>query len=83
MYAKPNHTKPSRPINVSGFVAGGYRNLVVGVESDARRKVEARYAKELKELGIVRRWKLRMKMKAETAEIVAKSMPDVSAEAIF
>lgn len=67
----------------SGVVINGHSNLVSGVESEARRTVEANYADELKSAGFVRRWKLRRLMRAEIKELSAKLMPEVSPDAVF
>ena len=67
----------------SGFVAGGYERVVAGVESEARRVVESKYADEWNASGIFKRWKLQRKMYAEIAALIAEKMPDVSAQALF
>ena len=83
----PDMTHRDTPTNLdetsSGFVADGYERLVNAHEIDARRIVEAKYADEWNASGIVRRWKLQRKMDAEIAEIVARSVPDVSLETLF
>ncbi len=67
----------------SGIVANGYSNVAAGVDSDARRLVEAKYADEWNAASLVRRWKLQRLMDAEIAELAAKLMPNVSPEALF
>lgn len=67
----------------SGIVADGYSNLVTGVESEARRTVEAKYVDEWNAAGLVRRWKLQLMMNAEIEELAAKLMPKVSPDAVF
>jgi len=76
--------KPSASATCSpSIVAGGNRNLVTGVEDDARREVEARYADQWNAAGLAQRWKLKRQMNAEISELVAKNMPDVSPDALF
>ena len=67
----------------SAFVADGYDRLVDGVESEARRIVEAKYSAQWNSSGIFARWRLQRKMKAEIADLADKMMPDVSSEAQF
>lgn len=67
----------------SGIVADGYERLVSGVESEARRVVEAKYANEWNSSGLIRRWHLQRKIDADVATLVAKMMPDVSPESMF
>ncbi len=67
----------------SGIVANGYSNVAAGVDSDARRLVEAKYADEWNAASLARRWKLQRRMDAEIAELAAKRMPNVSPEALF
>lgn len=67
----------------SGIVANGYSNLVSGVESEARRTVEAKYADEWNAASLVRRWKLQRMMNHEIEELAAKLMPKVSPDAMF
>lgn len=66
-----------------GIVVNGYANLVSGVESEARRTVEAKYADEWNAAGLLRRWKLQRIMNAEIEELVAKLMPEVSPNTTF
>ena len=67
----------------SGIVCGGYSNLVNGVEVEARRIVEEKYAEEWNAANLIQRWRLQRKMEREIAELVADLMPDVSPEALF
>lgn len=67
----------------SGIVVNRYSNLVSGVEAEARRTVEAKYADEWNAAGLVRRWKLQRMMNVEIKELVADLMPEVSPNAIF
>ena len=67
----------------SRIVVNGYTNLVSGIETEARRTIEAKYADEWNAAGLVRRWKLQRIMNAEIEELAAKMMPDVSPEAMF
>ena len=64
-------------------MADGCDRLISAVESDARKVVEAKYADEWNASGLIRRWKLQRKMDAEISAIVAKTMPDVSPDAMF
>jgi hypothetical protein len=83
------YTKPKLDSNTighgstSGFVVDGYERLVSSIECEARRNVEDKYADEWNASGIWLRWQLQRKMDAEVADIVAKSMPDVSPDAFF
>lgn len=67
----------------TGFVANGYSNLMAGVDSEARRIVEAKYADEWNTACLVRRWKLQRVMNTEIKELTGNLMPDVSSEAMF
>lgn len=67
----------------TSIVVNGYSNLVSGVESEARRTVEAKYAAEWNSAGLIRRLKLQRVMNAEIKELAAKSMPKVSSDASF
>lgn len=67
----------------SGFVAGGYANLVKGYESESRRIIEDKYAEEWNASGLLKRWSLQRKMEREITELIAESMPQVSPEASF
>ena len=78
-----NSTSEKKTVCSSGIVVNGYSNLVFGVDSEARRTVEAKYAEEWNAAGLVRRWKLQRKMNAEIEELAAKLMPEVSPDAMF
>ena len=67
----------------SGFIVGGYANLVTGYESESRRIVEDKYAEEWNASGLLHRFFLQRKMDREIAVLVAESMPKVSQEALF
>ncbi len=67
----------------SRIVVNGYSNLVSGVEAEARRTVEAKYADQWNAAGLVRRWKLQRMMNVEIKELVADLMPEVSPDANF
>ena len=67
----------------SGIVAYGYSNLVAGVDSDARRTVEAKYADEWNAAGLIRRYKLQRIMNAEIRKLASELMPKVSPKAMF
>lgn len=75
-----SRTKTGSPF---GIVVNGYSNLVSGVDSEARRTVEAKYADEWNAAGFVRRWKLQRMMNVEIPELAAKLMPEVSPDAVF
>jgi hypothetical protein len=72
--------QPKRACTIyhSGFVAGGFGNLLSGVESEARRIIEEKYADEWNASGLLHRWRLQRKMDREIAELVAETMPEVS-----
>lgn len=67
----------------SGIVANGYSNVAAGVDSEARRLVEAKYADQWNAASLARRWKLRRLIDAEITELAAKLMPNVSPESLF
>ena len=80
----PDETNRQSPAGCcSGIVAGGLSNLVSGIEAEARRIVEAKYADEWNSSGLVRRWTLQRVMDAEITALVAQQMPDVSPNALF
>lgn len=78
-----NSTSGKKTVCGSGIVENGHSNLVSGVNSEARRTVEAKYAEEWNAAGLVRRWKLHRKMNAEIEELAAKLMPEVSPDTMF
>lgn len=67
----------------SGIVVNGLSNLVAGVDAEARRTVEAKYADEWNSMGWARRWKLQRVMNSEIQELVDQSMARVSSQAVF
>ena len=67
----------------SGFIVGGYANLVKGYDSEQRRIVEDKYAAEWNASGLLRRFFLQRKMNREIAKLVADEMSNVSQEALF
>lgn len=77
--------QPKRACSISnsGFVSGGYGNLMSGVESEARQIIEEKYADEWNASGLLHRWRLQRKMDREIAELVVEMMPEVSPKALF
>ncbi|TWU03342.1 hypothetical protein [Neorhodopirellula pilleata] len=67
----------------TGIVPNGYANLAAGVNAEARRIVEAKYADQWQAAGVIGRWKLQRVMDAEINELATKLMPDVSSKAVF
>ena len=76
-------SKKSGSNRQSGFVAGGYDNLVNGYETESRLIVEEKYAEEWNASGLLHRFFLQRKLDMEIAKLVAESMPKVSQEALF
>ena len=81
--ATPPPRRTSRSHLGSGIVSGGYGRLVRGVELEARRIVEEKYADEWNASGWFRRRRLRREIEREILELVAEMIPKVSGEALF
>ncbi|XZE52102.1 hypothetical protein SH139x_003784 [Planctomycetaceae bacterium SH139] len=69
--------------NQHGIVVDGYERLVHGVEAEARRTIEAKYADELNSAGMLKRWKLKRRIDAEIATLVEELMSHVSKDGLF
>ncbi|TWT73359.1 hypothetical protein [Allorhodopirellula solitaria] len=67
----------------AGVVANGYRNLISGVEAEARQEVTAKYAEQWKSAGWLGRWRLQRLMDAEIEELAIKRFPKVSQDTMF
>ena len=81
--ANPAKRNTSRSSQASGIVVDGHDRLVSGVELEARRIVEEKYADEWNASGWLRRRRLRREMEREISALVAEMMPEVSPEAMF
>ncbi|MCA9159035.1 MAG: hypothetical protein KDA51_07000 [Planctomycetales bacterium] len=79
----PAKVGKTHSVQSSGFVDGGFTNLVCGFELEARRVVEEKYADEWNASGLLHRWRLQRKMDEEIAKLVEEKMPNVSSRALF
>ena len=83
----PDQTTSARTSNsrhaCCSIVVNGGSNLTSAIEEEARKVVEAKYAKTWNSSGLVKRWTLQRKMNAEIAELAEAMMPSISPETLF
>jgi hypothetical protein len=66
-----------------GFVVNGHERAIAGIKAEVRVEIEQKYADELSESGIFRRWFLSRRIHREIASCVDDRSAHISADSIF